>query len=73
MVRLRKLAVVFSLFGPAAFSQFETSEVLGTVRDTSQMVASKATVTLVNQDTGVQAKTTTDDNGNYNFFNVKGV
>src|SRR5262249_38680423 len=32
---------------------------------------SKASVTLTNQDTGIEAKTTTDDGGNYDFFNVK--
>src|SRR4029079_2019823 len=31
----------------------------------------KASVTLVNQDTGIQAKTTTDENGNFDFFNVR--
>jgi len=28
-------------------------------------------VTLLNQDTGLAAKTTTDDSGSYDFFNVK--
>jgi hypothetical protein len=30
-----------------------------------------ATVTLLSQETGIEAKTTTDAAGNYNFFNVK--
>jgi hypothetical protein len=59
------------LFATLAFGQFETSEVLGTVRDPLQKPVPKATVTLTNQDTHIEAKTTTDDNGNYNFFNVK--
>ena len=54
-----------------AFAQFETSEVVGTVRDASQRGVAKANVTLINQDTQIQAKTTTDEAGNYNFFNVK--
>ena len=54
-----------------SFAQFETAEVLGTVRDASQQVVAKATVMLTNQETGVEAKTTTDDAGNYDFFNVK--
>jgi hypothetical protein len=54
-----------------AFAQFETAEVLGTVRDASGSVVSKATVILINQGTGIQAKTTTDDNGNFDFPNVK--
>jgi hypothetical protein len=59
------------LFATLAFGQFETSEVLGTVRDPAQKPVPKATVTLTNQDTQIEAKTTTDENGNYNFFNVK--
>jgi Carboxypeptidase regulatory-like domain/TonB dependent receptor-like, beta-barrel/TonB-dependent Receptor Plug Domain len=53
------------------FAQFETSEVLGTVHDPSGAGVPKATVTLTNQDTGVAMKTSTDDDGNYDFFNVK--
>jgi carboxypeptidase family protein/TonB-dependent receptor-like protein len=53
------------------FGQFETAEVLGTVHDSSGAVLPKADVTLLNQDTGILVKTATDDNGNYNFFNVR--
>jgi hypothetical protein len=60
------------VFGVApSFAQFETSEVLGTVQDSSRNPVARATVTLLNQDTGVSAKTVTDANGNYDFFNVK--
>src|SRR5215472_3088888 len=52
-------------------AQFETAEVLGTVRDNSGSVVPKAKVTLLQQDTGIESKTTTDENGNYDFFNVK--
>ena len=51
--------------------QFETAEVLGTVRDASGASIPNAQVTLLNQDTGIQEKTFTDVNGNYDFFNVK--
>jgi hypothetical protein len=51
--------------------QFETAEVLGTVRDATGGALPKATVTLTNQDTGIQVKATTDEKGNYDFFNVK--
>ncbi|MGA3099441.1 MAG: carboxypeptidase-like regulatory domain-containing protein, partial [Bryobacteraceae bacterium] len=54
-----------------AFAQFETSEVLGTVRDPSRSVVAKAAVTLTNQETGIVAKTESDDNGNYDFLNVR--
>jgi hypothetical protein len=53
------------------FAQFETAEVLGTVRDASGGAIPQANVTLTNQDTGIQAKTTTDENGDYSFFNVR--
>ena len=52
-------------------AQFENAEVLGTVRDQSGGAVPKATVTLTNQDTGIKVQTSTDENGNYDFFNVK--
>jgi hypothetical protein len=61
----------FLLFAPVLFSQFETSEVLGTVRDAAGRVVSKATVTLTNQGTGIETKTTTGDTGDYDFLNVQ--
>ncbi len=69
----RKMALfaALALGSSACFAQFETSEVLGTVRDASQKPVAKATVTLTNQDTQIEAKTATDGNGNYDFFNVK--
>ncbi len=62
---------LFAFCAAVCFAQFETSEVLGTVRDASQKAMAKAMVTLTNQDTGIAAKTTTDESGNYDFFNVK--
>lgn len=59
------------LAAAALFAQFDTADVLGTVRDKSGSVLSKVNLTLVNQDTGVQSKAVSDDNGNYDFFNVK--
>jgi hypothetical protein len=53
------------------FAQSEAGEVLGTVLDASKAPVSKATVTLLSQDTGIQTKTTSTDAGNYDFFNVK--
>jgi hypothetical protein len=54
-----------------SFGQFETSEVLGTVHDPSQKSVANAAVTLLNQETGVAFKTTTEANGDYDFLNVK--
>ncbi|HWE53309.1 MAG TPA: TonB-dependent receptor [Bryobacteraceae bacterium] len=52
------------------FGQFENAEVLGTVHDPSGSAVSKASVKLLNQGTGSEATTTTDADGNYDFFNV---
>lgn len=69
----RTMAVfaVLALGSSACFAQFETSEVLGTIRDASQRPVAKAAVTLTNQETHIEAKTTTDAGGNYDFFNVR--
>ena len=67
---LRAISLAALLIAPV-FAQFETAEVLGTVRDSSGAAVAKATVMLINQDTGIQAKTTSDENGNFLFSNVK--
>jgi hypothetical protein len=75
-MRLRGISLSISLFlafltCTPLFAQFDTAEVLGTVRDSSGSVLAKATVTLLNQDTGIEAKTTSGDSGEYTFSNVK--
>ncbi|HEY4359561.1 MAG TPA: carboxypeptidase regulatory-like domain-containing protein [Bryobacteraceae bacterium] len=62
---------VFVLVAIPLAAQFETAEVLGTVRDNGKAVVAKASVTLTNQETGVETKVATDENGDYDFFNVK--
>lgn len=47
----------FLLAGPAVFGQFETSEVLGTVRDSSGAVTPNAQKTLLQQATGIKPPT----------------
>jgi hypothetical protein len=59
------------LFAAAAFAQFETAEVLGTVRDASGGALPQAALTLTNENTGIEMKSAADENGNYDFFNVK--
>ena len=73
MNKFSKITLLIGCFLIAGllYGQFETAEVLGTVRDPSGAAIPKANVTLTNMDTGIQAKTTTDDNGNYDFFNVR--
>jgi hypothetical protein len=58
-------------FATGAYAQFESAEVLGAIRDASGGAVTKASVTLTNQGTGVEAKTTTSDSGEYDFGNVK--
>src|SRR5271157_5778860 len=73
MNKFSKLTLLIGCFLIAGllYGQFDTAEVLGTVHDASGGAIAKANVTLTNMDTGIQAKTTTDDNGNYDFFNVR--
>jgi hypothetical protein len=54
-----------------AWAQFETANVVGSVRDTSGAVVAGATVTLTNLETGVSSTRTTDSSGNYEFFTVR--
>jgi hypothetical protein len=70
---MRTIKVLAGLFFLAAlsFGQFETSEVLGTVHDPSQKPVANATVTLLNQETGIEARATTESTGDYDFLNVK--
>jgi hypothetical protein len=68
---LARMAVCALLAAASLLAQFETAAVLGTVRDPSGSVVPKAVVTLTNQDTGIQAKATTDTNGNYDFPDVR--
>jgi hypothetical protein len=69
----KKLACLLGLLINAGLllAQFETAEVLGTVRDASGGNVPGASVTLTNQDTNIQMRATTDANGNYDFFNVR--
>ncbi len=59
------------LLAAPAFSQFEAGSVLGTVRDANNAVVRGAKITLSNNETGIAAAATTDDNGNYEFPTVK--
>jgi hypothetical protein len=71
MKKFATLLATLCLFAGAASAQFETAEVLGTIKDSSGALLPRATVTLTNENTGVEVKTITGDSGNYDFFNVK--
>jgi hypothetical protein len=68
MTRTLLLLVVFASLLRA---QFDTGAVLGTVRDRTDAVIPGARVTLTNVDTGISVTKETDDDGNYEFVNVK--
>jgi hypothetical protein len=62
MTGLRKttlfLTLCFFFLSALAHGQFESAEVLGTVRDASGAIISGATVTLTNLETGIQSQAT---------------
>ena len=59
------------LSATSVFGQIENAEVLGTVRDPAGSGIPRAALSLKNQNTGIEAKSSTDETGNYDFFNVK--
>ncbi len=71
-MKAKYAALVFVCLLPwVAFGQFDSAEVLGTVRDSTGAVLAEANVTLVNESTGISLKTSVDNSGNYTFLNVK--
>src|SRR5215207_7783416 len=66
------LSVLAVLAGaPAAFAQFDTATVLGSVQDNTGSVVPGATVTLTGLDTGIATTKVTDDDGNFEFVTVR--
>ena len=71
---MRLLSVCLALFlmsAPAAFAQFDSGSVVGTVRDASGAVVPGAKVTLTSVATGISVIKTSTDDGNYEFPAVK--
>ena len=66
-----KLCLAFLLVSAPLLAQFDTAEVLGTVRDNSGAVVSRANILLANQGTGIEAKMVTREDGTYTFSNVR--
>ncbi len=73
--RLRRTLTAFAaaalLLPASAFAQFDSSTVLGAVKDSSGAVIPGATVTLKNAATGITATAVTDADGSYQFLNVR--
>ena len=59
------------VFSAAAWAQFDSAAVLGTVRDAKGGAIAGASVTLKNNNTGIAAKTTTDSSGDFLFPTAK--
>src|SRR6185436_3275083 len=51
--------------------QFETGNVVGTIKDSTGAVVPGAKVTLTNTATGVSSEKISDANGSYEFFTVR--
>jgi hypothetical protein len=72
LLRVLLLSLFFTFLASQRLSaQFDTATVLGTVRDANGAVVPSANVRLRNTATGIEATTTSDSDGNYQFFNVK--
>jgi hypothetical protein len=71
MNRFSGLALLTLCVASVAHAQFETSVVLGTVRDQSNNVVPGANVTLLNTGTGIRASTSSNEAGDYQFLNVR--
>jgi hypothetical protein len=72
--QLMKMFLMMLMFvgtAPAAYAQFDSATVLGTVRDNSGGVVPGATVTLTALDTGITSSKVTDENGNFEFVTVR--
>ena len=63
--------VLLALTAAPLAAQFDSAEVLGTIRDSSGSLVGKTSILLVNQNTGSEARVVADDSGNYTFSNVK--
>jgi hypothetical protein len=65
------MIVMLLVTASAAFAQFETASVVGSVRDSSGAVVAGVKVTLTSRDTAVSLTRVTDAQGNYESVTVK--
>ena len=66
------LAVSLSHSPPLASAQGETtSSIVGEVKDVTNALIPRATVTITNRETGLKRSATTDDAGRFNFPQLK--
>jgi outer membrane receptor protein involved in Fe transport len=65
------ITVLLLVMTPSLFGQSITGDILGTVRDSTGAVVQGAKVTLTASDTGISARATVDNEGNYLFAQLK--
>ncbi len=70
-LQVTSLLCALLIFATTTFAQFDTATVLGTVKDANGAVISGATITLKNIATGITATAQSDEDGNFQFTNVK--
>lgn len=70
-LRARGVCLLALLPASLLFAQFESGTVLGSVHDPSGAAVPNATVTLQDVGAGINYKTRTDGNGNYEFVNER--
>jgi len=70
-VRRTLWIALFLLAAKPVLAQFETSSIVGTVRDTTAAVVPEAKVTLTHVATAVSVSTTSNQDGSYEFFTVR--
>lgn len=71
MKRILFALLVSLAFASPGWAQFETGNVVGTIKDSTGAVVPAAKVTLTNTQTGVSSEKTSDANGLYEFFTVR--
>ena len=71
MGHMRKLLQLVLLLPVLCLAQYDTSTILGTVKDSSGSQVAGAKVTLENTQTGVKQATTSDTTGNFLFLNLR--
>jgi hypothetical protein len=71
MKRILFALIALVLAAAPAYAQFETGNVVGTIKDSTGAVVPGAKVTLTNTQTGVTSDKNSDANGLYEFFTVR--
>src|SRR5215510_11450634 len=71
MAKCLRIVLMMVLWVAHGYTQFDSAEVLGLIKDSSGAVLVQTSVTLLNESTGISATTVSDSLGNYHFLNVR--